>query len=137
MNSANPFDSMLLGFEDGTPALVDFTNYSEEIWSVSGVHVFGDVRHTKSIKKFRLCCVDNGETTFDVTVSNQNGQSETQSVTMGTGTGEVISRVLAFNISGIRLAWTVSGLAEESASFAEFTPMFVIGGEQRGGDVDQ
>lgn len=137
LNTANPFDAMLLGMEDGTPALVDFTTYSEEPWSVSGCHVFGDTRHSKSVKKFRLCVVDNGETTFNVTVTNQNDQSETQSVTLGTGTGKVISRVLAFNISGIRIAWTVSGEAGQSSTFSEFAPMFVMGGEQRGGDVDQ
>jgi hypothetical protein len=137
LNLSNPFDSMMLGFKDGSPAVVDFTNYSEEDWSISGVHVFGDRRHTKTVKTFRICITDNGETTFTVTVSNQNGQSETQEVTMGTGSGKVLSRVLAFNIPGIRIGWTVSGAAGEPANFVEFSPIFVMGGEQRGGDVDQ
>lgn len=137
LNLPNPFDSLLLGFEDGTPALVDFTNYSEEAWSVSGTHIFGDARHTKTVKKFRICVLDNGETTFTVTVANQNGQSESQDITMGSGTGKVISRVLPFNIPGIRINWTVSGAAGENSTFVEFTPIFVMGGEQRGGDVDQ
>lgn len=137
LNLANPFDSVLLGFEDGTPALVDFTNYSEELWSVSGIHVFGDRRHTKTVKKFRLCITDNGETTFTVTVRNQNGQSDSQDVTLGNGSGDVLSRVLSFNIPGIRIEWTVSGNAGESSTFVEFAPMFVMGGEQRGGNVDQ
>lgn len=137
LNVSNPFDAMMLGFEDGGPALVDFTNYSELDWSVSGTHVFGDRRHTKTVKKFRICIADVGQTSFNVTVSNQNGQSESQVVTMGTGSGDVLSRVLAFNVPGIRINWTVSGNAGESANFVEFTPIFVMAGEQRGGDVDQ
>lgn len=137
LNLSNPFDSLLLGSKDGSPNLVDFTNYSEKAWSVSGIHVFGDTRHTKAVKKFRLCVVDNGETTFTVTVSNQNGQSDSQDVTIGTGSGNTLAVVLAFNVPGIRIAWKVEGAAREPSSFCEFAPMFTIGGEQRGGSVDQ
>jgi hypothetical protein len=136
LGAANPFDAMLLGFEDGTPALVDFTNYSEQSWSLEGTFVFDDPRHTKAVKKFRVLVYDAGEVTYTLTLSNQDGQTESQTVTLGSGSGQVLSRVLPFNISGLRLNWNVSGDAGEPGHFIEFTPIYAVGGEQRGGAVD-
>lgn len=136
LNLPNPFDAMLLGGHDATPAFVDFTNYSEASWNITGVNVFGDPRHSKSMKKFRIVVFDQGACSFTVTVSNQQGQSDTQTVTVGNGSGTAISRVLSFNINGLRLTWEINGSALSKASFVEFAPVFAIGGEQRGGSVD-
>lgn len=130
----NPFESALIGFVDGTPGLVDFTTYSEKAWTiVSGQQTFHDRRHQKTVKKFRIAVVDNGPTTFVVTVFNEKGQSETHNVTLGSGSGLVVSEVIPFSIPGIRIRWTVSGIARQSASFSEFCLVYDTGGEQRTG----
>ena len=130
----NPFESALIGFVDGTPGVVDFTTYSEAPWTiVSGQQTFHDRRHEKTIKKFRIAVVDNGPTTFVVSVFNEKGQSQTKTVTIGTGSGLVLSEVIPFSINGIRLRWTVAGAAGQTASFSEFCPIYDTGGEQRTG----
>lgn len=129
---SNPFDAMLLGGNDGVPAFVDFTNFSEKAWSISGVNVFSDPRHRKTIVKFRLCVNDIGPATYTVTVRNQYGLSQTVAVTLGTGSGLVLGTILPFKVNGIRLYWTVQGAAGQPASFIEFSPVYDIGGEERG-----
>jgi hypothetical protein len=136
LGDMNPYDAVMLGCVDGTPALVDFTNTSEEAWSINGVCVFGDVRHRKTMTKFRLSFIDNGQITFTLTVRNKAGQVATATCTSGTGTGQVMSVVLGFKINGIRLYWEVSGNAGVPAHFVEFAPIYDIGGEQRGAQQD-
>jgi hypothetical protein len=128
----NPFESALIGFVDGTPGVVDFTTYSEKDWTiVSGQQTFHDRRHQKTIKKFRIAIVDNGPTTFVVSVFNELGQSQVQTITLGSGSGLVVSQVIPFSINGIRLRWTVAGAAGQTSSFSEFCPIYDTGGEER------
>ncbi len=130
----NPFEGFLLGFNDGTAGYVDFTNYSEIAVSItSGKLLFKDRRHEKTVRKFRLSFVDLGQTTYTITLTNNQGQSETHSFTIGSGSGDVLSYVQEFNISGLRLQYVVSAPALSPASIVEFAPMYDIGGEQRGG----
>lgn len=132
LTNTNPFDGVLLGFTDGTPGYVDFTNYSEQSWSISsGQLVMGDRRHSKTIERFRLIIQDLGSVTFDVTVTNERGQTKTQSVTLGTGSGLSLMTILPFKINGMFLRWTVSGSAAAKASFVEFTPIYAVGGEAK------
>jgi hypothetical protein len=134
---SNPFNGFLLGFNNGTAGYVDFTNYSELGCSITGPsHIFGDRRHKHSVKKFRLAVYDKGPVTYTLTLSNESGFSQTQSVTIGTGSGQVLQAVLTFNISGLRINWTVSAPASQPAAFVEFAPIFDISGEQRGGSAD-
>jgi hypothetical protein len=132
----NPYDSLLLGFDDGVTGNVDFTTISELAWSMRGVFLMGDVRHSKTIQKFRVCIFDAKQVTFTVTLTNQFGVTVSETVTMGTGSGNDISRVLALKISGIRINWTISGAAGQYLQLVEFAPMFKTAGEQRGGTVD-
>lgn len=131
----NPFDAMLLGSDDGTPEHVDFSTYSELPWSITGINVFNDTRHRKTIKKFRLCMFDAGPISVTVTVTNELGQSQTRPIELGTGSGKVLSQVVGFGIDGIRLTWVVDGVGGQPANFVEFAPIYDIGGEQRGGTV--
>jgi hypothetical protein len=133
---SNPYDSLLLGFDDGVTGNVDFTTVSEQAWSMRGVFVMGDVRHSKTIQKFRVCIFDAGAVTFTVTLTNQFGVTVSETVTMGTGSGNDISRVLALKISGVRINWTISGVAGQYLQLVEFAPLFKWAGEQRGGTVD-
>lgn len=153
LGGVNPPDGFLLGFGDGTPGYVDFTNRSELAWSItSGQHIFADARHSHNVKKFRITIKDGGQVQFSVTVTgvlysspkpilDANGQpistnsstvSKTQVITMGNGSGQVISRVVDFSIPGQYVAWQVNGSPNSAVDFVEFTPIFDVGGEQRG-----
>lgn len=132
----NPFQGMALGFDNGVVGYVDFSNFSEQPWRIIGPkHTFGDARHKHSLKKFRIRILDQGSAMYTVVVTNESGYSQTQSVTLGNGSGDVLSAVLPFSVSGIRLQWTISGIAEPSA-IVELCPIFDISGEQRGGTAD-
>jgi hypothetical protein len=125
------------GFSDGTVGYVDFTNRSEVGWQVvSAKHTFGDRRHSHVIKKFRLVVIDNGPVTYTITITNERGFSQSQTFTLGSGSGDVLSQVVEFNITGLRLQWKVSGPAGAPSDMIEFCPIYEITGEQRGGSAD-
>jgi hypothetical protein len=133
----NPFDGFALGSDEGIVGFVDFTTFSEKEWSItSAQHIFDDRRHSHTLKKFRLAVKDVGEATYTITVMNNYGQSESQTVTLGTGSGDILSTILSFNISGLRIQWIVSGEPEVPGAMVEFAPIFDVSGEQRGGDAD-
>lgn len=134
----NPFDSILLAFNNGVDGNFSFTNVSEQDWGMSGVFLMGDVRHQKTVRKFRVCILDNGPVTFTVSMTNQADPSQTvsQTVTMGTGSGQNISQVLSLSVTGIRINWSITGLAGQDVTLVEFAPMFLMANEQRGGVVD-
>jgi len=133
----NPFDGFLLGFSNGVAGYVDFSNYSEQpVTITSGKLIFGDRRHKHTVKKYRLSVQDKGETTYTVTMSNEKNISQTKTCTLGTGSGDVLNYILDFSITGLRLQWKVSIPAGQPGSVVEFCPMYDIGGEQRGGAVD-
>jgi hypothetical protein len=134
---ANPGNNFALGFSDGTVGLVDFTNFSESPWQiVSAKHTFGDKRHKHTIKKFRLVVKDLGSVAYTISITNESGKTVSQTVTLGSGSGDDLTVVLEPNITGLRLQWTVSGPVKAAGSFVEFCPIYDIGGEQRGGSVD-
>ena len=137
LNPINPFDGFALGFNDGTVGYVDFTNYSEQPCSItSGKHIFGDRRHKHTVKFFRLVVQDQGSATYTITVSNNIGYSETQTVTLGSGSGDSISTVLGFNVQGLRIQWSCSVPAGQPGAIIEFAPIYDTSGEQRGGMID-
>lgn len=132
----NPFDSVLLAFNNGVDGNFDFKSVSEQAWGMSGVFLMGDVRHSKTIKKFRISMLDNGPVTFTVALSNAVGQTVSQTVTMGTNSGMNVSQILTLSITGIRINYSITGAAGQDFTLVEFAPMYSIGGEQRGGVVD-
>jgi hypothetical protein len=137
LNPTNPFDGFAIGYNNGQIGYIDFTNYSENAAQiVSGKHIFGDRRHKHTVKKFRLVVQDQGPTTYTIIVSNNTGYSETQTVTLGSGTGDSISTVLGFNVSGLRITWSCFVPEGQPGAIIEFCPLFDISGEQRGGTID-
>jgi hypothetical protein len=137
LDANNPFTGFALGFADGTVGYVDSTNYSESAGSiVSGKLIFDDRRHRHTIKKFRLAVVDKGAVTYTIKIENENGYSQTKSFTLGSGSGDELSFVQEFSISGLRLQWTISVPAGAPAEIIEFAPMADTSGEQRGGKVE-
>ena len=71
-----------------------------------------------------------------LTLTNQSGGSVSQTITQGSGTGKLISTIVPLALSGLRFFWTVSGNERAAVAFTEFAPIYVPGGEQRGGTVD-
>lgn len=133
----NPGQDFALGFTDGTVGLVDFTNYSESPWHiVSAKHTFGDRRHKHTIKKFRLVVKDLASVTYTVSITNEAGVTQTQTVTLGSGSSDDLTAILTFSIIGLRLQWMVSGPTQAAGSFVEFAPIYDTSGEQRGGSAD-
>lgn len=133
----NPYESLFMGCTDGTPGITDFTGISEVAWSIkTGNLYFGDKRHTKNNKKVRLVVQDQGPVTYTIRATNNKGQTETDTITVGTGTGNTISSVLSFTLSGMWIQFIISGSAGAPGNIVEFAPIYNVGGEQRGGDVD-
>lgn len=134
LQTNNPFEGLLLGFNDGTAGYVDFTNTSEIGASLtSGRLIFGDRRHKKTVKKFRLTFIDLGSTSFTITLANEQGQTKTFTFVVGSGSGDVLNYVQEFNIPGLRFQYTVSVPAFSNTAIVELCPIFDMGGEQRGG----
>ncbi len=128
---------LLLGFNDGTAGVVDFTNYSESAWQIlSAKHTFGDRRHRHTVKKFRLVVKDMGSVTYTVSITNEGNVTKTQTTTLGNGSGDDLSVILEFGITGLRLQWKVTGPVGAAGSFVEFAPIYDTAGEQRGGSAD-
>lgn len=137
LNPVPLFDGFAFGYDNGQVAYVDFTKFSEVNGQVlSGKHIFHDRRHSHTVKKFRLVVQDNGPATYTVTVANNLGYSETQVVTLGTGSGDSLTVILTFNVTGLRIQWTCAFEALDPCTVIEFTPMYINAGEQRGGNVD-
>lgn len=133
----NPFEGLLLGFKDGTPGYVDFTNYSELPASItSGKLIFGDRRHKKNVKAFRLSFTDLGASTFTITLTNEKGQTETHTFTIGSGSGDDLNYVQEFKLPGLRFQFVVSVPAGTPTAIVEFAPIYDVGGEQRCGPLE-
>lgn len=134
IGTTNPFDSVLIGFNDGTPGLVDFTNYSEKAYSVtSGQMAFGDYRHNKTVNAVRIILDDEAVSTFTVTLTNERGQSLSKTVTMGSGTGVAIMHIVDLGgvLNGMYFTLKISGAAGTSISLIEATLLYTVGGEYK------
>jgi hypothetical protein len=100
----------------------------------SGQLTFDDSRHAHTVKKFRLLIEDyTAGMTFNVRVTNEYGQSATQTVIVGTGSGNTLTQVLGFSISGKFITWEISGPKNQLVGMVEFTPVYDVAGEVQGG----
>jgi hypothetical protein len=140
LTNNNPFDSVVLGFSDGSVKQFDFTGWSEQPWSVtSGQLAYGDYRHEKTTTKTRLIYKDNGPATIQFSLTSDSGQSvvNTQAEPSGLAIGGVnpgasITEVIAHDqISGKYETLQISGAAEQPFEFTEVTPVYNPGGEVR------
>jgi hypothetical protein len=130
LSNANPLDSIVVGFSDGTNGILDFSNYSESTWYItSGQCTLGDRKHTKNIVKLRLGVTDIGPATFNVTIKNERGESQTQQIRFnGVGSGDDGYIIVAFQMNAWWIQYTISGTTGNPMSFVEITPI----GEQSG-----
>ena len=108
-------------------------NASDGWYIKSGALTFDDSRHYHTVKKIRFCFVDYAAVTVNIRVSNGKGQSETHTVSYGTGSGRIITQVVAFSIPGAFITWEMSGPKNIQWGCTEVTPMYDTGGEIQGG----
>lgn len=131
-------DKIGVGFGDGTMAYIDFGQAgSESSYSVtSGKCIYRDRRHKHSTTKFRLVFTDLGSITWTLTVTNEVGQSQQKTVTLGTGSNDDLSYIFDFKIPALRLQWVLTAPVGSQFGLVEMAPIFDTTGEQRGGTVD-
>lgn len=141
--TVNGFDSITnnkigVSFADGTVGYIDFGQAGSEVSTIikSGKCVFGDRRHRRTNKKFRLAFTDLGSITWTLTLTNEAGQTAQQSATLGTNSGDDLSYVFSVPLPGLRIQWTLTAPSGSKFAVVECAPMFDVGGEQRGGTVD-
>lgn len=132
--STQPFDGVLIGFTNGEPGLIDFSNYANDAptgWSITGAqYCMNDRRHNKLWTRFRFVYTDLGGFPFVFSVTNELGNSVAVEVNLpGTGTGLQQAFVTDIRISGLFLHWQIVGSPGTPASFSEFTPIYEPGGE--------
>jgi|SRR5215469_2718918 len=109
LQTNNPLGGFLLGCSNGTGQYVDFTNYCELPASItSGKIIFGDRRHKHTTKKYRLAVMDQGSSSYTIQITNERGFSESHTITLGTGSGDVLAYVQEFKVTGLRIQWQVS-----------------------------
>jgi hypothetical protein len=131
-------DKIGIGFLDGTIGYIDFGQPGSEVgYSItSGKCIYRDRRHKNATKKFRLAFTDLGTITWTLTVTNEAGETQQQTVTLGTGSGDDLSYVFNFNIPSLRLTWVLTAPSGALFGVVEVAPIYDIAGEQRCGTVD-
>lgn len=130
--NANVLDSFLLGFSDGVPGIVDFSSFSEQNANLlSGSLILGDRRHEKTIYGLRFILQDLGPISFSVTLINEKGDSKTTTISVGTGTGNMITAIANFKITGMYLTWSVNIPAGQPWSCSEVSPLYEIANEYK------
>lgn len=108
----------------------------QSMFLTSGKLLFQDPRHMNTIKKFRLRFTDNGPITYTLTITNEKGHAQTKTVTLGSNSGDDLSYIFSFSIPGLRFQYNISAPAGSPFAVIELTPIYDIGGEQRGGLID-
>lgn len=126
----NPLDDLAIGFYDSTVGDVDFTNYSETPWSItSGSIRCGDSRHYKFTRRARTIQSDLGPTTYNLTLVNELGQTQPNTIENGSGSGQTLPWLSDEKIPGMYLYMTISG--SDPTSFSEIALLYDMGGEFR------
>ena len=140
LTNNNPFDSVVLGFADGSAYNFDFTGWSEQPWSVTtGQLAYGDYRHEKTTVKTRLIYQDHGPATVNFSLTSDSGQVVSNTPTQpdgltlgGINAGASITDVITHDqISGKYTTLQMSGAAGQPFEFSEVAPIYNPGGEAR------
>jgi hypothetical protein len=115
---------------------IPWDNYTSDGWYVrSGALTFDDRRHWHTVKKIRFCFIDEGAITVTARASNEAGQSETHTITYGTGSGSPVVYVQEFNVTGKYITWELSGPQGINFALTEVAPIYDVGGEVQGGGL--
>jgi hypothetical protein len=137
LTSTLSYQGLLLGFSSGITAYLNFALPSELASSItSGKVIYMDRRHKHWTKKIRVSFIDLGPVTFTLNLTNEKGQSESHSFSLGNGSGDVLNYVQEYNLSGLRFQYTLSIPPGTLTAIVEIAPMYDTAGEQRGGTVE-
>lgn len=135
-----PFDTVLIGFIDGTVNLFDFSGWSEQPWLVeTGEMSYGDYRREAATRSLLLVCQDNGVVQMNMDVENEEGQKqhnnfdqENYTQICGGVPGKSVTEIIPIKISGERVKIRLSGGPGQPLSFSLFAPIYSPSGEVRG-----
>jgi hypothetical protein len=132
LTNNNPFNSVALGMSDGSIRIFDFNGLSDkDAFLQTGQMMFGDTRHEKTIINLRVISQDDGPTTHDYHIWNQDNQSWDRRITMGSGTGKSRVDILQPNLTGKMLTLRVDVPAYTRWSCSELGFIYSTGGEIR------
>jgi hypothetical protein len=137
LQQSTPFDVIGFGTSDTISGALlsrlqqmDFTGYSENGCSLTtGQLALGDQRHRKTIRKLRFKIIDQGSVTFVISVASDSGYTQSETVTIGTGSGMIVYDTVDFNVSGYLFTIDISSLPGAPFYLVEFTPIFEVGSE--------
>lgn len=134
LGASNPLDDFLFGAANGEAELSNFSTRSEMPWSLTtGPMSFQDLRHEKTTASVRLVIKDNAVgMTFNVTVSDEKGDTQTKVVTIGTGSGQML--VVLVNVprvTGMFATVNIFGNAGQAVDISEITPLYTIANEYK------
>jgi hypothetical protein len=126
--STVPLEGMAIQFTDGSLGYIDFTGSSETPWLLrTGRITFGDRMRNKFVTRLRLVLQDYGRTVFNITLTNQVGESQTVPIVIGTGTGLPLPFTADVRMRGYEVEIALSG--QTLTGFNEIAPIYEIAGE--------
>lgn len=130
LTGQNPSDSFAIGFSDGSIGMFDFGTLLDRTWSLAtGTLAFGDTRHSKDIRRIRLCLEPYTNVTFTISATNEQGQNQTQTFSIPASPGNTQYQVFPFHFPGIYTVITFSGPSGQNFRLSEIAIGFNIGKE--------
>jgi len=134
LTNSNPFDSVMLGCDDGSSALFNFTGWSELGANLTtGEMEYGDARHDNVTKKMRVTYKDTG-TEIPVTFrfTNELGEEYSYEATFGVNANNAaIKAVIPVNIPATFVTMKIDVDAGVPFEMTSFAPIYSQGGEVR------
>jgi len=133
LSSTNALDDFLLGFQSGVPGVSNFASRSETAWSLTtGPMPYDDLRHEDTTSAIRLVIRDNTSMTFVVTASNEKGQTQSKTVTIGSNTGAMLEILVTFpQLTGMFMTVRISGDVNQPVDISEITPLYIVSNEYK------
>jgi len=123
-------DAAAISFAGGLIGFFDFVNASDRPWSLTtGTLAFGDTRHSKDIRRIRLCIEPDTSVDITIAATNEQGQSETQVFNIAANPGRTSYQVFPFHIPGFYTQLTLSGPAAQSFRLSEIAVGYGVGKE--------
>jgi hypothetical protein len=132
LNALGFSDDLFVGFNDGTPGLVDYSLLCEtEAVIASGQLIAGDRRHNKLVKNLRVSFIDNGAFTFFVQFMNEkNQQQEFQITWSGSGTGAVRQVLVPCKLNGVSITYSIELGPLQNLTIVELAHIYDTSGEE-------
>jgi hypothetical protein len=147
LTNANQLDTMVIS--DGIANSISYFNpgatssaptsgsiNTNDGWYIkSGQLTFGDTRHVHTV---RMVVEDSAAMTFNLRLTNEyNIQTPVQSITVGTGSGNMITIVIPLKapITGKYITWELSGPMNVNMGLVELTLPYETSGEVRAGNL--